>query len=159
VALQKKDGYHFVDCAESWFVGLGSVGPYRTSRAWVMPIWEELIRRQGELPASVDRSVYLSPCHGRESEFTFWIGFACREEIMNPPTGMSCFRLPPHTYAVGEVRRPREEIDRLYDTRGPWADSEGRPTNPSILWLEIYRQPPAADPAGPFDYDIYLPLR
>lgn len=151
--------FHFTDHGSFWVVGLGGVGPYTTARQWVMPLWEEFIRRREELPASVDRSLYISPCHGRETEFTFYVGFASREEIVAPPPGMICIRILAHQYVVGQVRGPRAEIERVYAALPAWAEAHGRSTNKAILWLETYPDGPCHDPDGPFTFDIHLPLR
>lgn len=154
--------YRFETKDEFWFVGCGGVGPYfdpsKIEANWVIPLWKELFRRQHELPASVDQTTYISPCHGRESEFTFYGGFASTGPVDDLPEGMLCFRIPAHTYAVGRVQGPREEIGRVYRSLPQWAEQQGRPINRAILWLEIYPDRPVLDPQGPFAFEVWQPV-
>ncbi|HEX2037155.1 MAG TPA: GyrI-like domain-containing protein [Chloroflexota bacterium] len=151
-------GYHFETKGEFWLVGLGSCGPYKQAREWVLPLWEALLRRQHELPPVVDRSVYVSPYHGRETEFTCYVGLAAREEVVDLPPGMRCIRIPTHTYAVGSVRGSRAEIDEVYRTLPEWAEAQGRRPDKGSLWLEIHPQAPTHAPHAPPCFDVYLPV-
>lgn len=145
-----------------WFVGLGGVGPYfkpdRPEENWVVPLWEELFRRQHELPAHVNRRTYISPCHGREREFTFYGGFASQGPVDSLPSGMIAFQIPTHVYAVGSVNGERSEINRVYSELPEWAAQRQRPVNRSILWLEVYPRKPVLNRDGPFQFDVWLPV-
>jgi predicted transcriptional regulator YdeE len=81
------------------------------------------------------------------------------EPVHDLPAGMKCVRIPAHTYAVGEVRGSRGEIDRVYSELPEWAASLGAGVNKAILWLEIYPNGPCIEPNEPMHFDIYLPVR
>ena len=158
------DAFHFETVESFWLIGLGSSGPYfnpqTPSNNWVIPIWREFLQRQNELPATADRSRYLSPCHGRETDFTFYCGLAVSEKPSHLPAEMTAIRIPTHTYAVGTVTGAREEIDRVYAALPPWAAEQGYPVNNAILWLESYPYPkgPTLEPDQPHFFHIYLPV-
>jgi predicted transcriptional regulator YdeE/catechol 2,3-dioxygenase-like lactoylglutathione lyase family enzyme len=157
--LHQSSNFEIVARDESWFVGLNTSGPFATARQRVMRSWHEIKARQGELPASVDRSRFIAPSHGRQHEFTYYVGFAAPTEVLELPEGMHCFQLPAKSYAFGSVRGPAEEINRTYAELPKWARTKGWEVNKEILWLEIYPEPPSDDPTDPFHFDIYLPVR
>jgi predicted transcriptional regulator YdeE len=154
--------YRFETIEEFWLVGLGSSGPYfsphKVEANWVMPLWQEFIRRHKELLDPVDRSTFISPCHGRETDFTFYCGFAAPLPPETLPEGMLSLRIPTHTYVVGRVDGPRSEIDRLYRVLPQWAAGQGHAINERILWLERYAVAPNLHPDGPFHFEICLPV-
>lgn len=145
-----------------WFVGVGGAGPYfdprRPEDNWVVPLWEELFRKEGMIPDVVDRTTYISPCHGRESEFTFYGGFASNERLERFPERLVTFRVPTHTYAVGTVNGGQDAIEQIYHELPEWARRHGRSVNRSIVWLEVYPERPVLQPDGPFRFEVWLPV-
>lgn len=153
--------YRFERKAGFWFVGVGSAGPYfdpnHPEDNWAVPLWRELFDKETMLPSGADRSAYISPCHGRESEFTFYGGFAYNSRPDQVPEGFVAFHVPPHTYAIGAVNGGREAIAEVYGELPAWAESQGRSINRSILWLEVYPERPVLEPDGPFRFEVWLP--
>lgn len=141
---------------------IGSSGPYfdpkRPEDNWAMPIWRELFDKEDVLPIGADRSAYISPCHGRESEFAFYGGFAYNERSDQVPEGFVAFYVPPHTNAVGVVNGGRDAIAEVYGELPAWVEEQGRSVNRSILWLEVYRERPVLERDGPFQFEVVLPV-
>src|SRR5689334_25313466 len=106
--------YRVVHKEAFWLAGVSGSGPYATSQAWVPPLWDTFVRRANELPATLDRSAYVCPTHGRETEFTYYIGFAAAEEPAGLPAGTLCIQVLAHTYAVGRMRGPQSAINPTY---------------------------------------------
>jgi predicted transcriptional regulator YdeE len=157
--LETTTQYRVVLKQAFWFVGVGGCGPYASAMAWVTPLRETVIKRLNEFPPAVDRSAYLSLLHGRETEYTFYDGFAATEQVMDVPAGMVCFQIPAHRYAVGPVRGSEHDIQATYATLPVWAGEQGYELNKEILWLEVYPEPRNTDPAVPVYFEIYLPIR
>src|ERR1043165_299599 len=95
--------YRLVHKEAFWLVGVSASGPYAIAQTWIPPLWDTFVRRANELPPTLDRSAYVCPTHGRETEFTYYIGFAAGEELTELPTGMLCIQILAHTYVVGRV--------------------------------------------------------
>lgn len=156
------EGYHFEVLDSFWLIGLNGSGPYfdrmKPSENWVIPIWQEFLSRQDELPPACDRSRYLSPCHGRETDFTFYCGCAVAEKPSQIPAGMKAIQMRSHTYAVGTVSGTLAEVERVYTTMKSWAASQGHPVNNAILWFESYPNGPTLQAGQPHFFQIYLPV-
>ena len=153
--------FRFGDKGTFWFVGTAGSGPFFQDREenWATPLWEELFRREEALPPNPPRRPYLSLCHARETEFTFYGGFEVPAGATDVPEGMVRIRVPAHTYAVGRVVGDGAAIASHYEALAAWAEAEGRPVNRAILWLEVHPERPVLDPDGPFDYEVWLPVR
>lgn len=143
-----------------WFVGLGGTGPYFADEEsnWARPIWRAFLDRTGELPAGPEEG-FVSPCHSRERDFTFYAGVVYRERPTTFPIGMVCFELPAHQSAVGVVAGDRAEIERVYAELPTWAAGQGRPTTKELLSLERYSAAgPTLDDSGVFDFEVWIPI-
>jgi predicted transcriptional regulator YdeE len=133
--------YRFAKRNECWVIGVGATGPAEAREQWMSPLWETFVRRQGELPRSVDHSVYISPCAAGDGGTTY-VGFAAPWEVEDLPEGMICIHLPEGWYAVGEVRGDPDEIGRSYEGLRTWSQAAGRPLAEDRPCLEIYPDPP-----------------
>jgi predicted transcriptional regulator YdeE len=152
------DSFRFETRCEFWLVGLTSIGQLETAAAWTTPLWDQFIHRQGELPASVDRSVFITPYQVCGADLTLYVGFASPWEVEDLPDGMTCIRIPEQTYAVGAVSGNHEQIGNTYAELRAWVPEQGRAVNPETLTLEIYQDQPEY-PDHPYDYEIWLPVR
>ena len=149
--------FHLANRPEFWLVGVGASGPHEGAQIWVRRLWDRFLGMADELPDGLDRSVYVSPCHGRETEFTIYIGYTMPNDPGELADGLVKVRIPAHTYGVGTVSGTQAEVNRLYGELPAWMDAQGTPTNREILWLEIYPDPPR--PIGePIDLEVWLPV-
>ncbi|HVL26495.1 MAG TPA: GyrI-like domain-containing protein [Thermomicrobiales bacterium] len=140
-----------------WLTGMVDSGPHATGREWVRAMWADFLARQDELPETLDRSVFVSPCHGRETEFTCYLGFASEQQPSHVPDGMVSILVPAHDYGVATVSGSQEVVIQAYGALPAWIVQQGRQVNREILWLELYTAPPR--PIGdPIDLEIWLPL-
>jgi predicted transcriptional regulator YdeE len=119
-------------------------------------MWADFLARQDDLPEDLDRSVFVSPCHGRETEFTCYLGYAS-EQPNSVPDGMVSILVPAHEYGVATVSGLQEDVMHAYGALPAWIAEQGRQVNREIVWLELYAAPPR--PIGdPIDLEIWLPL-
>jgi len=141
-----------------WLTGMVNSGPHATGRQWVRALWAEFLARQDELPDGLDRSIFVSPCHGRETEFTFYLGYTSAEPPAFVPSGMVSILVPAHDYGVATiVSGSQEDVMQTYGALPTWIRQQGREVNREILWLELYAAPPR--PVGEaIDQEIWLPL-
>jgi AraC family transcriptional regulator len=141
-----------------WLVGVVGSGPHETGPHWVRRMWREFLDRQGDLPDGLDRSVFVSPCHGRETEFTCYLGYPSATKPEHLADGMVSILIPSHEYGVATVSGAQEDVRRVYGALPAWIGEQGREVNREILWLERYTEPPR--PIGEqIDLQILLPLR
>ncbi len=70
---------------EMWVTGVVNSGPHDTGQQWVREMWQAFLKREGDLPDGLDRSVFVSPCHGRETEFTCYLGYASESRPAQRP--------------------------------------------------------------------------
>jgi hypothetical protein len=102
---------------------------------------------------------FVSPCHSRERDFTFYAGVVYRERPTTFPTGMVCFELPAHESAVGVVAGDRAETERVYAQLPTWAAGQGRSTTKELLSLERYSAAgPTLDDSGVFAFEVWIPI-
>ena len=142
---------------EMWVTGMVNSGPHETGPQWVREMWRDFFSRDAELPEGLDRSAFISPCHGRETEFTCYLGHASSSRPVSVPDGMVSIRIPPHEYAVATVSGSQDDVRQTYADLPAWAKEQGRQWNTSLLWLEFYRESP--HPIGErIDLEIWLPL-
>jgi predicted transcriptional regulator YdeE len=151
--------YRVVHKETFWLIDVSGSGPYAIAQAWIPPLWESFIRRTNELPLTLDRSAYVCPTHGCETEFTYYIGFASAEELTELPTGMLCIQILAHTYVVGRVLGPQSAINTAYASLIAWIGEQGHELLDQILWLDVFPEPPNTSPSATLDYEIYLPIR
>ncbi len=70
---------------------------------------------------------------------------------------MVSIRIPAHEYAVATISGSQDDVRQVYADLPAWAEEQGRAWNTSILWLELYTEPPR--PIGErIDLEIWLPL-
>ena len=149
--------FRIVSCDAFWLTGVVNSGPHATGREWVRALWADFLARQGEVPDGFDRSVYVSLCHGRETEFTCYLGFASEQQAASVPDDMVSILLPAHEYGVATVSGSQEDVMEAYGALPAWIRQQGREVNREILWLELYTAPPR--PIGePIELEIWLPL-
>lgn len=144
--------------AACWVTGMVDSGPHVTGRQWVRAMWDRFLSREHDLSGGLDRSVFVSPCHGRETEFTCYLGYASDARPERVPDGMVSILVPEHDYAVAVVSGSQEDVMRAYADLPAWAEDQGRDVNRELLWLELYNTPPR--PIGErIDLEIWMPLR
>lgn len=149
-------GFRFVGRPANWLVGIAGSGPHATGRVWVRQLWDRFLAIADDLPGDLDRSVYVCPCHGRETEFTYYLGFTSQEPVDDLPDGVVCIELPTHIYGVGNISGSQDDVMRLYHDLPAWMAAQGKPSNREILWLERYPSPPS--PIGErIDLEVWLP--
>lgn len=155
--MMPETDFRLVERPASWLVGIVGSGPHETGRTWVRQLWDRFLVIADSLPGDLDRSVYVCPCHGRETEFTYYLGFTSPVQVGNLPEGMVCIELPAHTYGVCRVSGSQEDVMRLYHELSSWMAAQGEPSNLEILWLELYDAPPR--PIGErIDLEVWLPV-
>jgi predicted transcriptional regulator YdeE len=153
----RTDTFRIVSRDAFWLTGMVNSGPHATGREWVRALWTAFLDRHGELPDGLDRSVFVSPCHGRETEFTCYLGYASPEEPTNVTDGFVSVLIPAHEYGVATVSGSQDDVMRAYGDLPAWIAAQGRQVNREILWLEQYSAPPR--PIGePITLEIWLPL-
>jgi AraC family transcriptional regulator len=141
-----------------WLVGMVGSGPHESGPHWVRRMWRAFLDRQDDLPDGLDRSTFLSPCHGRETEFTCYLGYRSARKPENLADGMVSIMIPSHEFGVATVSGTQEDVRQAYGALPAWLSGQGREVNREILWLELYSAPPR--PIGePIDLEIWLPLR
>lgn len=140
-----------------WLVGLVSTGSFRDANARIGALWEELVARRAELKLPRDPGEWLSLCHGRETEFTCYLGLALPEEPPSVPRGMVAIEVPPHEYGVASVRGTQADVNAVYTQLPAWIEAQDREWNRSILWIESYPEP-YRDGETELHFDIWLPL-
>lgn len=142
----------------AWVTGMVNSGPHQTGQQWVRAMWDAFLSRQDELPDGIDRSTFVSPCHGRETEFTCYLGYESASRPETVPDGMVSIFIPAHQYAVAVVSGSQDDVIATYSALHAWVPGQGREVNGEILWLERYMTPPRPI-GGQIDLEIWLPLR
>jgi predicted transcriptional regulator YdeE len=159
--LAREAGFRLITHGEVWIVGVVGSGPFESEAdpggQWIHRLWDVARRRAGELPDSVDKRGFLCPYFGRETEFTYYVGFESSSELTHPPEGMVCIKIPAHTWAVGLVEG-QEQADRVYSGLGRWLEARGYEEVPRALAVEAY---PADGPrtGDRLVFDVLLPVR
>jgi predicted transcriptional regulator YdeE len=156
ISARDEETYRFEKRNECWVIGVGGRGPAETREEWMAPLWDAFVRRQGELPPSVDHSVYISPCHSGEDGAAY-VGFASPWEVEDLPDGMVCVHLPEGWYAVGEVLGDRDQAGRTHEALRNSARDAGRTLAEDRPCLEIYSDRPDY-PTRPLEYEVWLPV-
>jgi predicted transcriptional regulator YdeE len=152
-----QNGFRIVSRDAFWLTGMVGSGPHATGRQWVRATWSDFLSRQDALPDGLDRTVFVSPCHRRETEFTCYLGYASPDEPAKVPDGMVSILIPPHEYGVATVSGSQDDVNQVYVSLPAWIMQQDRQVNREILWLEQYTAPPR--PIGePIDLEIWLPL-
>jgi predicted transcriptional regulator YdeE len=159
--LAREAGFRLITHGELWVAGVVGCGPFRSgsdpASGWVTQLWGTAQRRAAELPDSVDKRGFLCPHFGRETEFTYYIGFESAAELTDLPKGMVCIKIPAHTWAVGLVEG-REQIERVYSGLGRWLEAQGYEEVPRALAIEAY-PPDGPRPGDSLVFDVLLPVR
>jgi AraC family transcriptional regulator len=149
VRVASRDGF--------WLTGLVSTGPFTDAHRRISNLWEELIARQGELDLPGPPDEWLSLCHGRETEFSCYLGVATDERLAIVPAGMVAVEVPPHEYAVARVEGTQDDVHAVYTYLPAWIEEQGQKWNRTILWIEAYPEP-YRDSQTELDFEVWLPL-
>jgi len=152
--------YRMEDRPACWLTGVVGSGPHANGGEWVRELWARFLGRADELPEGLDRSVFVSPCHGRETEFTCYLGYAGESPVpaSDLPDGFVSILIPAHRYGVATVSGDQADVTAVYGDLPRWIEGQGATTDREILWLELYRERPR--PIGErIDLEIWLPLR
>jgi predicted transcriptional regulator YdeE len=159
--LEREARFRLIVHGELWVVGVAGSGPFWSatngSDRWVNRLWETVRRHAGELPDSVDRRGFLCPHFGRETEFTYYVGYESATDVTDLPAGLVCIKIPAHTWAVGLVEGS-DQIDRVYSGLSRWIESQGYEEVPRALAIEAY-PPDGPRPGAALVFDVLLPVR
>lgn len=152
--------YHYrIDSRDAcWLTGLVSTGPFDGAHERITALWQELAMRYREIGLRDEPVEWLSPCHGRETEFTCYLGLTSDDPVSEVPDGMVAIELRPHEYAVASFRGSQEELMAVYQDLDEWIVTQGRERNDAVLWLESYPRPYKQSQPN-LELDIWLPLR
>ena len=140
-----------------WLTGLVSTGPFTDANERISSLWTGLVRRQDELAVQASPEEWLSLCHGRETEFSCYLGLATPERPATIPEGMVSIEVVPHEYAVATVEGTQDDVNAVYTQLPEWAAAHGREWNRSILWIESYPEP-YRDGETQLNFEVWLPL-
>lgn len=140
-----------------WLVGLVSTGPYADAHERMTALWRTIDDRQGELALDSEPDEWVSLCHGRETEFSCYIGVAMPVVPTNVPDGMVAVEVLPHEYAVSPVRGTQDDVNAVYTQLPAWIEGQGRVWDRAALWLEVYPVP-YRDDQTEMHFEVWLPL-
>lgn len=147
--METRDGF--------WLVGLVSTGPYTDAHERITALWRTIVGRQGELALASEHAGWMSLCHGRETEFSCYIGVAMAARPAEVPDGMVAVEVLPHEYAVAPVRGTQDDVNAVYTMLPGWIEARGREWDRSTLWLESYPAP-YHDDQTEMHFEVWLPL-
>ena len=153
-AFQRRHDVHIAYRDGFWLTGLVSTGPFSDANTRISALWEELVNKYGE-DAQPDE--WLSLCHGRETEFTCYLGVASASRPGIVPDGLMLCEVKPHEYAVASVSGTQEDVNAVYLQLPTWIEAQGREWNDAILWIEAYPEP-YRDGQTELDFKVWLPL-
>jgi predicted transcriptional regulator YdeE len=164
-SLEREARFRLIAHGELWVVGVAGSGPFWSasggasggSDRWVSRLWEAVRRHAGNLPDSVDRRGFLCPHFGRETEFTYYVGYESSADVTDLPPGLVCIKIPAHTWAVGLVQGS-DQIDRVYSGLSRWIEAQGYEEVPRALAIEAY-PPDGPRPGDDLVFDVLLPVR
>lgn len=148
--IRTRDGF--------WLTGVVGSGPHGTGQVWVRDLWHVLLERSATLPDGLDRDLVVSASHGRETEFTCYLGYTSRAPVdIEGIAGVVQIEILGHDYAVASLSSTQEDVIAAYLGADAWATEQGRSVNRAILGLEMYREAPR--PIGePVEVEIWIPL-
>jgi len=143
-------------------LGIGWTGPYSAARE-LPRRWREFVQRAEEIPGRVHPGTFLSPIHGRKTDFTVYIAVEVDpDDEAAPPEGLVRLTLPDQRYAVMTHRGPASRVQETYRALYAWMEKSGLHRDKDALWLEVYDQgyTPAADEhmGEGCAFDVYVPL-
>jgi predicted transcriptional regulator YdeE len=140
-----------------WLTGLVTTGPFDGAHARVTAQWEELAARHREIGLEGEPDEWLAPSHGRETEFTYYIGLPHAAPLAAVPDGMVAIELRPHEYAVASFAGSQDELLQVYADMVGWIVRKGRELYTLLLWLESYLRPYRRGERH-LELEIWLPL-
>ena len=150
--------YRFASREGCWLTGLVTTGPFSDAHERVTACWDEIAARYRELGLDEEPVEWLSPCHGRETEFTCYLGLISPEPVASIPEAMVTIELRPHDYAVASFKGTQEQLIEVYHDLDTWIVKQGRERNYQSLWLESYPRPYERS-QDDLELEIWLPLR
>jgi predicted transcriptional regulator YdeE len=153
-SFARRHNAHFATRDGFWVTGLVSTGPFVGANERISRLWDELVSRQDEMDVA---SEWLSLCHGRETEFSCYLGLGSDERPSIVPKGMVTVQVPPHEYAVASVSGTQDDVNAIYTYLPAWVGAHDREWNRSILWIEAYPEP-YRDDTTELNFEIWLPL-
>jgi predicted transcriptional regulator YdeE len=153
-SFEQRHRAHFATRDGFWLTGLVSTGPYADANERISGLWDELVLRQDEMEIP---SEWLSLCHGRETEFSCYLGLGSVERPSIVPKGMVTVEVPTHEYAVARVSGSQDDVNAVYTYLPAWSGAHGREWNRSILWIEVYPEP-YRHGTTELKFEIWLPL-
>lgn len=150
--------YRFASRDGCWLTGLVTTGSFTDAHERVTARWDELAARYQEIGLPGEPAEWLSPCHGRETEFSCYLGLTSPEPVVAVPEGMVSIELRPHEYAVASFRGSQSELIETYHDLDAWIAAQGRERDVAVLWLESYPRPYQRTQPD-LELEIWLPLR
>lgn len=140
-----------------WLTGLVSTGPFTDANRRISRLWQELVARRRELDLPDAPDEWLSLCHGRETEFSCYLGVGTSEPLAEVPEDMVSVEVLPHDYAVARAEGTQDDVNAVYTQLPAWIEEQGQAWNRSILWIEVYPEP-YRDGQTELNFEVWLPL-
>lgn len=157
-SLAEQYRYRFASRDGCWLTGLVTTGPFTDAHQRVTAKWDELAERYKEIGLDGEPDEWLSPCHGRETEFSCYLGLTSPDPVASVPEGMVSIELRPDEYAVATFKGSQEELIEVYTDLDRWIVEQGRERNYRVLWLESYPTPYQRNQPD-LELELWLPLR
>lgn len=151
------DTFRIVSRDAFWLTGMAGSGPHAFGRRWVRTPWAAFLAQQDGLPDGLDRSVFVSPCHGRGTEFSCYLRYASPEEPITVPAGFLSVFIPAHEYGAATVSGSQDDGMDACGALPAWIIAQGRQVDRELLRLEHDVAPPRCI-GEPIDLEIWLML-
>ncbi|ASS74233.1 hypothetical protein CIG75_04035 [Tumebacillus algifaecis] len=141
-------------------VGIAWSGAYADAKE-IPALWIDFVARAEEISERVSPEAFISPCHGRQTEFTCYLT-AEVADFTTFPEGMKGITIPAQTYVQITHRGPMTAVEATYTRLYRWIEENGYQPNRAELWLEVYDERYNSAKHDPNraenEYDIFMPI-